>query len=307
MRRLTTEEFIRRSKEKFGDKFDYLKTEYIDSKSKIIINCPEHDELRVRPSDHLNSITGCRLCGIYLLKDTKNDFISKAEAVHKNTYDYSKVNYKKSLIPVTIICRKHGDFKQPPSRHLQGHGCPKCAYIIRGNTQRLSNNEFISKARDIHGDTYKYSKVDYKSSYKRVTIICPTHGEFKQKPLDHLNGCGCQKCSSSKGERAVERFLIDNQIEFESQKKFNDCRIELPLPFDFYIPSKNMCIEFDGEQHYKGWWKNNPDKRRASLIKIRKRDAIKNNYCKEKSIQLLRIPYYEIDRIEEILSEELNV
>ena len=191
-KRLTTEEFIRKAKEIHGDKYDYSKVEYVDNRTKVCIICPEHGEFWQRPNNHLMG-NGCQKCiGKGL---TQEEFINEAREIHGDKYDYSKVEYKTKKDKVCIICPKHGEFWQIAQSHLSGHGCPKCAIEKAGETQRLSKEEFIKKAREIHGDRYDYSKVEYVNSQTKVCIICPEHGEFLQVPNAHLGGCGCPKCA----------------------------------------------------------------------------------------------------------------
>lgn len=104
-------------------------------------------------------------------------------------YDYSKVVLTKAHDKVTIICKQHGEFQQDAANHLQGQGCRKC-----NNSHKLSQEEWIAKARSVHGDKYDYSKVIYEKANKKVVIICPEHGEFEQIANDHLQGCGCTEC-----------------------------------------------------------------------------------------------------------------
>ena len=119
-----------------------------------------------------------------------NIFIERAQKIHGNKYDYSKVNYVKSSEKVCIICPEHGEFWQKPNSHISSkQGCPKC-----GKTGKLTQEEFIKRARYIHNDKYDYSKVEYVNSQTKVCIICPEHGEFWQTPNSHLSGIGCKKC-----------------------------------------------------------------------------------------------------------------
>ena len=129
-------------------------------------------------------------------KSTNEEFIKKARKVHGDKYDYSKVNYVKSKTKVCIICPIHGEFWQTPNNHLQGQDCPQCGEIKRKISLSDTKDIFISKAKQVHGDRYDYSKVEYKNNRTKVCIICPTHGEFLQKPNSHLNGQGCRKCST---------------------------------------------------------------------------------------------------------------
>lgn len=159
-------------------------------------------------------------------------------------------------------------------------------------------------------NTYDYCK---EKGYK----ILSSYLEAMEKILINFN-CGhkphwitpamlkqsqsCPICSESKGERAVRLYLEKNNIEFKQEYRFDDCRYKDFLRFDFYIPSLNLCIEFDGEQHYKA----NDYFGKKEFELTQKRDRIKNNYCEEKGIGLLRIPYWEIDNVDKILNKELK-
>jgi len=130
-------------------------------------------------------------------KLTTKELIDKAQQVHGNRYDYSKVNYYNSHTKVTIICPEHGEFEQTPNNHLNGCGCPKCGLNIIKNNRKPLQLKFINNANIIHNNKYDYSKVIYEGSKIKISIICPEHGEFKQSPNSHLKGNGCPKCSGN--------------------------------------------------------------------------------------------------------------
>ena len=220
-------------------------------------------------------------------------------------YDYSKVNYINASTEVIIICPKHTEFTQTPRNHLQGHGCPICRYIKSTRKQTSTTEEFIEKSNKVHGKgTYDYSKVNYINSYTDVIIICQKHGEFTQKPHDHLNGRGCSKCNNNQGEMIVRNFLTKYEIEFEEQKTFKGCKYKQLLKFDFYLPQYNLCIESDGSPHFRkiNWNGKYTDEEMEKELRLNQlRDQIKNNYCKENGIGLLRLN--DIKTFEEKLTE----
>ena len=125
---------------------------------------------------------------------TIEQFILKANQVHNDKYDYSKVQYVNSQTKVCIICPEHGEFWQAPNSHLRGFGCNECGKIKRHNSTRKTLEQFIEEAKIIHGDRYGYSEVEYKNALIPVSILCKKHGIFKQTPNSHLSGCGCPKC-----------------------------------------------------------------------------------------------------------------
>ena len=187
-KKLTQEEFIARAKEVHGDKYDYSKVAYKNSSVKVCIVCPEHGEFWQNPSQHLSGV-GCPKCAGK--GKTREDFIEKATVVHNGKYDYSKVVYKGVDKKVCIICPEHGEFWQQPNLHLKGCGCPKCS----GNVKRTAEDFFL-KAKEVHGDKYDLSKVNYVDNKTKVCIICPKHGEFMITPKNFLRGNGCRKCAT---------------------------------------------------------------------------------------------------------------
>lgn len=180
--------FIQKAKQVHGDKYDYSRVRYKNVNTKVCIICPIHGEFMQTPHNHLNG-RGCFKCG-GTSKSNKETFIGKAKNVHNNRYDYSKVEYVNARTKVCIICPEHGEFWQIPAHHLRGEGCSKC----RGKTL-LTTEEFIKKAREVHGNRYDYSKSIYLNIESNICITCPIHGDFWQKPKHHLQGSGCIKCT----------------------------------------------------------------------------------------------------------------
>lgn len=219
-------------------------------------------------------------------KKTTEEFINQSKTIHKNKYDYSLVTYKASKTNVDIICPIHGIFSQRPNDHLCGKGCPRCYDNRRGKTLLLTTEEFIKKAKEVHSNKYDYSKSVYTNTRTKIDIICPIHGLFSQKANGHLNGKGCPKCNSSHGENNVREFLLKNNIVFVEQKRFNNCKNKKALPFDFYLKELNVCIEYQGRQHYEPVDVFGGEE---GLVVRTKNDLIKRNYCKENNILLVEI------------------
>lgn len=197
-----TEVFIEKSRQLFGDRFDYSKVCYVTAKTKVTLVCNKHGtEFNITPNNHFNyEDGGCRECGADTLNRklalNPTEFIRRAEEIH-GCYDYSLINYKNSKSKVDVICKIHGAFSVSPSNHLKGRGCPKCGRIKRARSKvATARREFEDKAILVHGDKYDYSLVEYKWADLPVKIICPEHGEFLQTPNTHLNGCGCKRCAS---------------------------------------------------------------------------------------------------------------
>jgi len=287
MKKINKEDFVKQSKEVHNNLFDYSLVEYVNNTTKVTIVCSKHGPFQQTPKNHRKG-HACPNCALEVKYDstrkTNKEFIEKSKEVHGNIYDYSLVDYKSNKVNVIITCKKHGNFEQIPSHHYNGSGCPVCS----GNL--VTKDKFINKSNKIHGDYYDYSKVNYKNLTTKVIIICPEHGEFKQLGKYHIKGSGCPICNESKGEREIRLFLESNNIKFISQHRFNNCRDIKPLPFDFYLSELNMCVEYDGEQHFK--------KKLVIGHEIRfkdrqKKDKIKTDYCNKNNINLLRIRYNE--------------
>ena len=205
--KMTNEEFIAKAREVHGDKYDYSKTVYKDSETKVCIICPEHGEFWKTPYDHLKG-QGCMRCAKHNRHITTEEFIENARKVHGDKYDYSKTVYKTTHEPVCIICPEHGEFWQRPSSHLRGAGCSKC----NGGVS-YTQEEFIAQAREIHGDKYDYSKVKYVNNNTPVIITCPIHGDFKQTPQVHVTlKCGCPNCVGMRKQYKLS-LLTENDIQ----------------------------------------------------------------------------------------------
>jgi len=140
-------------------------------------------------------------------RKTTIEFINEAKLVHGTKYDYSLVDYKTNNSNVSFICLVHGEFKQTPSKHLNGQGCAKCSSINVINRYRKPINKFINESKLVHGTKYDYSLVNYKNNRTNVTIICPIHGVFEQTPSNHLNGKGCKYCGGTCG--VDKKIFID--------------------------------------------------------------------------------------------------
>lgn len=322
MKKKTTQQFIEKAKLIHSGKYNYSITHYISAKTNVDVICRKHGVFSVTPDNHIGKKSGCPKCknveagkrNSLILKGTthnnfagsvqkrKENFLLKARNKHGDKYDYSLVEYKSGRALVKLVCSHHGIFEMPPKRHLIGAGCPKCAIEERRSTQ----SQFVNRAIKVHGDKYDYSMVDYKTGVDSVRILCPLHGEFLQTPSKHLAGQGCPRCQSSHGERLIRQWLIAHNIEFEEQKMFQDCVNSMSgrkLKFDFYIKKLNICIEFDGEQHFRPSRNGRISEEQVSKIKFR--DNIKNDFCKSTGKRILRISYLDLRKVRVILEKEI--
>jgi hypothetical protein len=300
-RRNEVDNLISSFKSKHGDKYDYSNVQYIKMRDKVKIRCKKHDYLFFQtPEKHLHSKTGgCNKCNsIGKGKLSREEFISKSVSVHGVKYSYEKTLYKKSNSKVIIECEKHGFFEMTPNSHLMGHGCRKCAKNHKYTIEDL-NSIFI----DIYNDNLKFDFSEYKNIKSKIIVNCKNHSYFETTAELLINGYGCSSCGKiSLGEERISKYLLSNNIEYTKQKSFDDCLFVNKLQFDFFIPSKNICIEYDGKQHFEpieyfGGLKSYNDQV--------KKDNIKNGFCENRNIKLIRIPYYKYDSIDKILEEQL--
>lgn len=283
--------FIEKSNIVHNNKYIYDKSFYIDSYTMIGIECKEHGYFEQLPNNHMSG-QGCPKCAGKSLSDT--ELLKRMNDVHNNKYDYSLVLFTGMLNKVKIICKEHGIFEQVLSNHINlRQGCIKCANVYSSNKE-----EFIIKSVNKHGYLYNYDNVIYKGAKTSVDILCKKHGIFKQSPTKHLSGNGCPTCKLSKGEHSIMIYLDNKKIDYISQyriKGFN-------LIFDFYLPDYNLCIEYDGLQHFKPV--NYFGGIKSFNLQI-KNDSLKNKYCLENQIKLLRIKYTDFNNIELILNKYL--
>lgn len=209
MKKLTTKDFIKRAKSKWGDKYDYSKVKYINMKTKVDLICENNHIFKITP-DNLIRGRGCFYCSNR--NDSVNDlesFVKKSNKIHKNYYSYNKFRYINSKTKSIIICPEHGEFKQTPNLHLSGSGCKECYYELL----KCDTSHFIKKSKKIHNNFYNYSKSVYINSKSLIVITCPEHGDFKQTPSVHLSGSGCKKCMIKKLRRDYNSFLkVANKI-----------------------------------------------------------------------------------------------
>lgn len=277
---------------------DFSKVDLKGWEDEIEVVCPKHGSFTTKPVN-LYANKGCWRCGqskaaknrVQWTKEAIENLISEKfphiVCIKAGAYQMGKSE---------VECKKHGKFTANNKSAIHHDEiCPGCRYEKSGKKQRSTTEEFVEKAKKVHGDFYDYSKVDYKTTRKKVTIVCPNHGDFRQKPNSHLQGKGCPVCNESKGEKQVRVWLDENGIEYEREKSFEDLIYIKPLRFDFYLPTLNMVIEYDGQQHFEEC------EYYGSLTEIKARDALKNEYCKHKKIEMIRISYK--DNIEDSLTK----
>ena len=232
-------------------------------------------------------------------------WISRAKNIHGDKFNYSQTKYINATTKLDIICPIHGLQTMLPHHHLQGYGCGKCGkeQINKSNGRQLSTESFIEKIKEFNLNL-SFEKTIYKSKRSSLIVTCPIHGDYETKAEILLKGCGCPKCKSSKGESKIREVLDIFNIKYLEQASFKECRADnnRRLLFDFYIPSINTCIEFDGKQHFEPveYWGG-----QEGLERRKRSDEIKNKFCTDNNINLIRISYNEDieERLKNIVSK----
>jgi hypothetical protein len=236
---VTLESFIESARKVHGERYDYSKTTYFNSKVKTTVTCRVHGDFTLKPNSHLGG-TGCAQCYNDRRPMSNEEYIRKATEAHNGKYSYGKTEYTRSTEKVIVTCPEHGDWEVQAQQHMgRGTGCPCC-----GGVAPHTNETFINAARDAHGNTYTYGKVKYTNHYGYVTITCKKHGDFEQGAGSHLAGRGCPTCGSvgpSKAQMQVTDFLSQH-IELISEHRLPDSLKR----FDIFVPERNLAIEYNG-------------------------------------------------------------
>lgn len=292
-KKLEWEKIVRRSSEKHNNKYSYTIQDYKNGKCKIEIFCRSHGNFKQSIESHLNG-RGCPKCANNI-KYTISTLIEKINSIHGDKYTYDFEGFKNNESLININCKMHGSFRMKVSNHLHGQECKYCSHTV------YTNEEFLERCSNLHNNYYDYRLVEYKNYKSKISIICPKHGIFVQNARTHFRGHGCPSCKLSKGEIKIKGILVEKNINFEKQKKFEKCYYKEKLSFDFYLPDFNVCLEYDGYQHFNSVEFFGGEE---SFEKQKIRDIIKDNYCLNNNIKLYRIRYDE--NIEKELNKILN-
>lgn len=309
---------------KIGDKIE-VKAEDLTKGSKRLIKvkcdyCGEEKEIPFRDYHDEYGTYSCKHCrqtktSKITLKD-RQDYLYNGINTVCHDKGYKLITSKKDLISadtrVKYICPLHGNNETKAYTLFLGHGCPICAYEQNGIAARKSPNEVYDLF--FQNGSILLNKEDYVGwNEKNLKVICNSCGEIFLTSysafMGHYSGQVCPKCASniSRGENKIKTYLENNNISFYMQYRFDECKDRIPLPFDFYLYDINMCIEYDGEGHYKPIPRGGISNEEAQelLEKIQYHDKIKNVYCQNNNIRLLRIPYWKYNEINEELNKNI--
>jgi hypothetical protein len=233
MKKLTTEQFIKKAISKHGDKYSYEKTEYINAVTKLIVTCRVHGDFLVGTNNHLEVDGGCVPCALIKssLKYRKDQdtFIEQAIKIHGDKYSYDQVEYVNTHTKVKIVCKRHGVFEQTPNKHIskKQQGCKKCK-VFKDTEEYFKEmrDKFVEKSLIVYKGFYSYENFIYKDSRIKSYVTCPVHGDFLITVSSHIRGSGCVKCANLIRNFFTKTSFINNSKDVKASlyviKCFND-------------------------------------------------------------------------------------
>lgn len=282
--------FFVKARSKHGDVYIYDKVDFKGSNVKVIIICKIHGEFEQTPDCHTQKNgKGCHTCGIAKRSKTAtkehNDWMVEVRAVHGDVYLYPE-DYVRGDLPITIVCRRHGEFPQRAEHHKDGHGCPTCGYEAASKKKLLENGVFIGNCEQRYPGMFSHHKTKYTGSNNTIIVTCNNCGTDSVKLASRHYGYGtCPTCADkSKGEAMILELLQKRGIKFMSEFRFPGSlrRYDFMVFASDEIP-KPIMLEFDGIQHFK---RNNHFHACEEDFELRKQvdvektlTAIKNGYA----------------------------
>lgn len=277
--KLGNEGFIKRAKEKHGEKYDYSKISYKNNTTKIEIICPEHGSFWQSPMVHMEVDNCCPVCH-QKSRMCLETFIKKSKDLYGNRFSYDNTVYYSMRNNINITCNRHGDFITNAANHLSGlkGGCKQCMSEFLRNSKVLSQQDFIDRSIQIHSNEYDYSMSVYQDTHEKISILCRKHGMFSMLPSRHWNGYGCPKCygSSSIPQREIENFIIELGFHID----INDRSIlthpidkRKNLELDIVIKEKKLAIEYCGL-----YWHNDTNIPDINYHKNKYKQTLVNGY-----------------------------
>ncbi len=258
--------------------------------------CMKHNRYFLAKGSQMLKGVGCELCHyekIHLAKMKTNiQYILDLNLANPTVIAVDE--YINAYTPIKHLCLVHNKiWITSPASALQGSGCPLCDAIRKSHSKMLSEEEYIDRLLVVNPNLKLIGK--YQGMHNLTEHKCLKCGKiWSALPTNLLAGHGCQCSAQSRGEREVKRILEEFSIEYEEQKTFDGCKNILPLRFDFFLPEYNCCIEYDGLQHFQPvcFGGCSEEKAICDYERTKSNDRIKNKFCSDNNIRLLRIPYH---------------
>ncbi len=297
--------------EKLQEVLPYVKIlgEYEGQRKKIKCLCMTHNEIFYsEPRKLLQGVSGCKSCRNEKNRNkgllTHDEFVDKLKTLQPSLQVIGK--YIDSTTPIKLYCTEHDCyFEETPNTYLYKHRqtcCPLCNNVLAKTDDQFQselNKKFEGKIIALDS---------YRGRENKIRFKCLTHDYiWVASPVNVLKGKGCPKCNCSTGELEIQSFLQRECYQYEWQKRFQECKDQKPLPFDFYLPQYNLIIEYDGEGHYlQSFYDKRCDNPYEAMRLTQKHDQIKNDFCEANNINLLRIPYWEKDNMFQLITNTIS-
>lgn len=273
-----------------------------------------YDYIKKKNRNKTNLKDCCSQCRKFKLKEYHNNtletradeaFLRLNKLMKENNYTLltKKEEYDGIYMQIKYICPKHGVVSGELNRLINEHCfCNLCGNDKISQSKRLSKDKVINIINSVNNNTLLNPEDYIGNKYNNLKIKCNCGRIFYASITTYQHGkniCSVCRKSESAGEQRVRQWLEDHNIKYRTEYIYNDCRDIKPLPFDFYLPQYNTIIEYDGQQHFKPWLGQ------ESFDKTVYHDNIKNQYCIDHNITLIRIPYTKFTHIDNILTKEL--
>lgn len=286
---------------------EFVKITRENSQLCIYYICPKHRYVGVQKTS-LESIRRMTVGCPYCIGRNKTTESFKKELFDINPSIRVKGEYVDAKTPIECECLiDHTIWSPIPNRMLRGCGCPECGRIASNKNSTKSNDIFVAQLNDANPDILPLQ--EYIQAKISIWVMCKKCGhQWLATPDNLLHGGCCLECSATPNEKKLGDILIQYGFKIERQKKYNNCRDKLPLPFDIYLLEYNILIEYDGEQHYHpvNFGGISYEDAYDNFIKTQYHDSIKTQYCNDNNIPLIRVPYWEKNNLEEFIVLQLQ-
>ena len=278
----------------FETKFD----SYLKGIKTINKSCCNNQECKSRKSSD-----------VQLLQNRERQYSKFVELCEERGYTPISTidDYKNCDTKLKYMCSKHG-IKETTLSNFKNNtiGCVECGWDKNANKKRLSIDKAKEYIESLNNNIWLNPDEYINEHEKNLKIQCGSCGKIyvtRMSMYKYINTGKCPVCGQkrSRAEYKIATFLEKNNVNFIQEKYFKDCKDKQALLFDFYLPDYNLCVEFDGQQHFE------PKFGIDNFVITKLHDAMKNQYCKWNNIDLLRIPYWEGNYIEQIISKKIHL
>lgn len=284
--------------------YKLLSEEYINNRTKLKLQCPKGHIFDMCFS---NFKTGqrCPICAkennLKRIQSQRLKYEDVKKYIESQGDELLSTEYISAREKLKIKCKEGHIYDTRWDNYKTGYRCPTCG-IQKSSDKQKHSYEYVKNFIEMYGDELLSDQ--YIHSHAKLKIKCKKGHIYDTAFTNYQSGSRCPICKISHGENNIKNILDKYEIDYIQQYKFKDCKFKRQLPFDFYLPDYNILIEYDGEQHFivkehfGGY---------EGFIDIKIRDTIKDIYCKDNNIKLIRIPYYNKNNLENILIKELKI